>query len=205
MADVKVFEQDINGNSFSAKAEAELQPQVFTLFEIIEEIPASKIKDGFIIEAGFLLFTLSGKDNVYRIQSPDFTNDPFSSLTDDLSIALFVQLEQMHLLRQYNIVGESTRFDEKILIVKGALSEQKIILQRSGDCSKGDSGWNIRSAEDTEEHDDPSDYEAVHAYQLLKLRQPIIKILSLPYEYLVVFDGNDIEAIINENDENLLE
>ena len=35
MANVKVFEQDINGISFSAKVEDELRPATLTLFKIM--------------------------------------------------------------------------------------------------------------------------------------------------------------------------
>ena len=205
MANIKVFEQDVNVISYSATAEVELQPQVLTLFQIIKEIPPQNIKDGFVIEAGFSLFTLFGTDNAYRIKVPDYTKDPFSDATDDLTVALWIQLEQSHLLRKYGIAGEPVRFDDKILIVKGALSEKNISLQRSGDCEKGDSGWCIRSIEDTDEHNDPSDYEAIYAYQLLKLCPAIIKVLPLPYEYIVVFEGEDIKAILNENDEDLIQ
>jgi hypothetical protein len=201
----KVFEQKINGISFSAAAEIELQPQVLTLFQIINGIPPQNIKDGFVIEAGFSLFTLFGTDNTYRIKVPDYTKDPFSDITDDLTVALWIQLEQSNLLRKYDITGESIRFDEKILVVKGALSEKMISLQRSGDCEKGDSGWCIRSTVDMDEHDEPSDYEAIYAYQLVKLRPAIIKVLALPYEYIAVFEGEDIKAILNESDENLIQ
>ena len=202
---VKVFEQDINGISFSAMAEVELQSQILTLFQIITEIPSQNIKDGFVIEAGFSLFTLFGTDKAYRIKVQDYTKNPFSDTTDDLTVALRIQSEQLYLLRKYGIAGESVRFDEKILTVKGALSEKMIFMQRSGDCKKGDSGWCIRSAEDTDEHDEPSEYEAIYAFQLLKLRPAIIKVLPLPYEYIAVFDGEYIEAILNENDENLIQ
>jgi hypothetical protein len=137
------------------------------------------------------------------IQTPDFLKNPLLDLTDDLTLQ--IQLEQTNLLLQYKIDGESIRFDDKILVVKGALSEHSIVLQRSGDCDKGDSGWCIRCAEDEEEHDDPSDYESIYAYQLLKLRKPVMKALSLPYEYIVVFEGEDLKAIINEDDENLIQ
>ena len=69
-------------------------------------------------------------------------------------------------------------------------------MQRTGDVEKGDSGWYIGPVED---NDNPELY-ALYAYQLLKIKPEIIQVLALPYDFMVVFEGNEIKAVLNEND-----
>lgn len=44
----------------------------------------------------------------------------------------------------------------------------------------------------------------MYVYQLIGKRQELMAVLSLPPGYLIVFDGHEIAAIINENNLNLL-
>ena len=200
---MKIFSCEINGVNFSAKAEEPLYPQLQTLFQLIESIPPHEIKNGYRLEAGFTTFTFVEKTGVYQIMAPDFQKNPLADVTDDLTLALWVQLEQIHLLHTYNIGGETTRFFDKIIVVKQALNESDISLQRFSNCSKGDSGWCIESVKNRGSNN-ANDYESYYAYQLLKLRPELIKVLALPCEYLVVFSGNNIKAILNEKNENLV-
>ncbi len=48
------------------------------------------------------------------------------------------------------------------------------------------------------------EYESIYAYQLVKLRPALLKVLMLPYDYIVVFDGDTIVEILNENDESVM-
>jgi len=198
---MKTFVHNINGSLFSATAEEALTPQIQTLFQILENIPSEKIRDGFSIEIGWTVFFLSLKDDTYFILAPDFQKDPFADQTEDLTLSLWVQLEQTHFLRLHNVTGESVRFSDKVIAAKQALTEDEITLQRFSDCSKGDSGWCIESLSNRE----CDEYEAYYAYQLLKHRPSLIKALALPFEYMVIFDRDNIKAIINENDENILD
>ena len=47
------------------------------------------------------------------------------------------------------------------------------------------------------------DYETIYAYQLLQKRLSLIKVLVLPYEYIVIFNGDEINEILNEKDESI--
>jgi hypothetical protein len=200
---LQVFEKDIAGNVFSVKAEAALQPQANTLFQIIEEIPAERIKDGFRIEAGFTMFTLSKSGNTYCVKAPDYSKNPLIDFTDDLTLAMWVQLEQTHFLRKYGITGESVKFSDRITVAKAALNERKINMQRFADRSEGDSGWCIESTSSGVTADAADNYEAFYAYRLLILRPALVKVLALPSEYIAVFDGDDIKAILDPFDNDI--
>ena len=198
---MKTYIYDSNGISIRASAEEPLYPQVQILFQAIETTPHEKLKNGFSFEVGFSIFYLIEKSGDYCIVAPDYKKDPFSDTTEDLTIALWMQLEQTHLLRLYNLQWEDVRFDDKIIVAKNALHDGVISMQRFSDCSKGDSGWCVKSVDNCENEE----YEAFFAYQLLEFRPALIKALALPYEYLVVFEGDRISAILNELDIDIMQ
>ena len=43
-----------------------------------------------------------------------------------------------------------------------------------------------------------------YAYQLLNIRPSVLKALMLPYDYIVVIDGDDIIELLNEKDESII-
>lgn len=65
---------------------------------------------------------------------------------------------------------------------------------------KGHSGWYIGPVEDN----DTTELYALYAYQLLKIKPEIIQVLALPNDFMVVFEGNEIKAVLNENDVDVL-
>lgn len=191
---------------FSASVEEPLFTQVQILFLSIKTIPPENIKNGYKLEIGFSIFILVENDNGYCIVVPDYTKSPFSDTTEDLTIALWIQFEQIDLLKLYDIQGTPVRFDDKIAVAKNALQENLISLQRFSDL--GESGWCVESIEHGEDgkfHNvSTNEYESYYVYQLLKLRPSLMKALALPYDYIVVFEGDTINAILNEQDEDIM-
>ncbi|WP_028399132.1 immunity protein Imm33 domain-containing protein [Ectobacillus panaciterrae] len=193
---MKTIVKNIGGKNIIAKAEEPLSPQVEKLFYLLTTVE-NKLVDGFSIQVGWSIFILSEREDGYHIIVPDYTKNPFKDTTEDLTIALWVQLEQVHCLRQLNIEGEMIKFSDKIVIAKNVLQLDEIYLQRSSDCDKDDSGWYIGPVNEAEE---TGELEAIYAYELLKIRPSIIQVLALPYEYLAVFEKDNIKAILNDND-----
>jgi hypothetical protein len=201
---MNAFVKEIHGRKFRANAEDALRPQIQTLFQVIETIPIEKIKDSFRLEMGWTVFSIIEKSaRDFCIAVPDYTKDPFTDITDDLTVALWVQSEQTHFLREYGITGEAVRFSDKITVANAALKKSKINLQRFADHSIGDSGWCIESTSDGAAGDAADHYEAFYAYQLLALRPALVKVLALPCEYIVVFDDDTVKAILDPFDHNI--
>lgn len=194
---MKRFVETIGDKILVIVAEKELQFQVENLFHILSKIENIKLVDGFSIRVGWTIFVLSKKEDGYHLLAPDYSKNPFEDTTEDLTIALWIQLEQSHCLRKLNIEGEMIKFNDKIVTAKNILQADNIFLQRNSDCEKGDSGWYIGHVNDDE---DTQELEAFYAYQLLKIRPSIIKVLVLPYEYMVIFEKLEVKAILNEND-----
>lgn len=194
------FEKVVMGKTIVAIAEKELEPQIINLFAILEKVDCNKLIDGFSFQVGWSLYYLHEKETGnFILTTPDYSNNPFEDITEDLTVALWVQLEQGHFLRKLNVDGLSIKFSDKIILTKGVLELEKIYLQRTGDVEKGDSGWYIGPVEDN----DAIELYALYAYQLLKIKPEIIQVLALPNEFMVVFEENEIKAVLNENDEDV--
>lgn len=195
-----LFEKSIGDKSIVIKAEKELHMQVENVFLILSKLENEKLIDDFSIQIGWSVFFLSKRNDKYYMLAPDYNKNPFKDTTDDLTLALWVQLEQVHCLRKLDINGETIKFSDKVVIAKNILQVDNIYLQRTSDCEEGDSGWYIGPVN---ESDDTDDLEAFYAYQLLKIRPSLIQTLALPYEYMVIFEKDEIKAVLNENDEEI--
>ena len=145
---MKEFNIKIYNKHFVANAEKDLHLQIETLFKILKSVDESKLINGFSFEVGWTIYFLhETSENHFEILAPDFIKNPFEDMTKDLTLALWVQLEQVHLLRRLDINGKSTKFSDKIILSKNVLKQEKIYLQRQADVEKGDSGWYIGDVE----------------------------------------------------------
>lgn len=91
------------------------------------------------------------------------------------------------------------RFQDTILIRKGCLSEPRLFLHHRWEVEGSDSGWYI-GMEGEEPDDRPENFEKIYAYQLLDSRPELLSVLVLPLNYIALFDGDEIEGILDEND-----
>lgn len=203
---MREYSQMINGTEFTFAAEEALLGQLRPLLAALEKLPPEDLRDGFVIEGGFSAFILQKTPQGYRIRVPDYLAGPFAATTDDLTLALWVQLEQADLLRRYGIEGRAVRFDDEIAVAKGALEKPVVCMQRFADL--GGAGWCIRAVETGADGapaaEAADEYEAVYAYRLLRLRPALLKALVLPVGYLAVFDGDETAEILNERNESVL-
>ena len=204
---MEIHSKTINGIKFFIKADNFLISQAQVLFRAIQSIPPDKIRDGYKIEIGFSVFICESINGGYKIVVPDYTNSPLLNTTDDLTIALWVLFEQTELLNYLRIDGVTTRFDDEIVIAKNVLEYPTISLQRYSDLGKEVSGWCIEAIEEKSDGIfqtiEAKDYQTIYAYQLLQKRLSLIKVLVLPYEYIVIFNGDEINEILNEKDESI--
>lgn len=203
---MKTYTSEINGIKYSLCVEEPLYSEVQSLFQAMKTIPQGKLKNGFKLQIGFSVFILVETAEGYQIVTPDYTNNPFLETTEDLTLALWIQSEQTDLLRLYHLTGETVRFDDKIVVAENVLQKEQISLQRFTDL--GESGWcagEIKKGEDGKYFNVTANaYESYYIYQLLKIRPALIKALVLPYEYIVVFEGDNIIEILNGQNESII-
>lgn len=200
---MKEFNSVVGGKKFTIYAEKELEPQALSLFAILKKIDQTKIVDGFSFQVAWATYFLEEKaQDCFLIKTNDYTSNPFVQKTDDLTLALWVQLEQGHLLRKLNIEeGKATLFSDKLILDRGVLEQEDVYIQRTSEVESGDSGWFIGYLESERKED----LYAIYAYELLKKRPEFIQFLALPYNYMVIFKKDNIEAILNGKDENIWE
>lgn len=206
---MKTINYTVNGIGFSVSADESIISLAQILFRAIVRIPVERIKDGYKFEMGFSVFICAATDTGFKIVVPDYLSSPFSNTAEDLTVALWILLEQTEMLKGYGIEGVPTRFDDEIVVAKNALESPAISLQRYSDLGKEASGWCIEAlkekADGTYQMVQAEGYESIYAYQLLQKRSSLLKVLVLPYEYVVVVMGDEIVEILNENDESLME
>ncbi len=216
------FKGTIQGKTVLVQCDSRLEAQAAWLLKTIEDVSEESndpIRDNWTLELGFSVVILIERDGMFVVCEPDFDEDPFESVVEDVSRSLWVVVMQ-------NEIGETTgtsehfkipRFDETVVLRKGALEEERIFLQRdeaepSDDDEDGeavqDSGWYIGGADDEDDDEDGGDdsddkYEACYVYQLLESRPMALSVMALPVGYVAVLDGEDIEAIYDEEDENV--
>jgi hypothetical protein len=154
------------------------------------------LSHGTRIEMGWVILTIAETDGTLVLLGPDFERNPFFDTTDDLTVFLEVQGMQNDILRRLDIEGARASFQDKIVIAKGALDQDRVYLERTPDASKGDSGWYIGPVAVSEEQ---PQLDAVYVFELLKSRRSLLQVLPLPPGYLVVFNGDQIEAILNKD------
>lgn len=202
---MNTYTNDINGTIYTIKVDDSLSFQSQILWKAIQDIPADKLKDGFKIEIGFSVYILRKNEIGYSVVSPNYETTPFSEITEDLTLAFLIQMEQLAILQKYHITGERIRFDDEIAVAKNSIAKPLICMQRFRDL--GGSGWCVNEISQSEDgtffNADASEYESIYAYQLLHMRPSILKILMLPYDYLIVLDGDDIVEILNEKNERI--
>jgi hypothetical protein len=195
------IERNIGGKLFRVNSEEYLREQAEALLEIIGNIEPSKLKDKFKVQVGWSIFTIVEGSEGFNIVAPDYSRNPFSESTDDLTISLWIQLEQGTLLNKLKLDGEMISFQDKIVCTKGVLSLDNIYLERSKEHEKDDSGWYIGPVDESIA---TNELEAYYAYQLLKIRPSIIKTLALPNGYMAVLDKDELKAVLDENDMDVL-
>ena len=166
--------------------------------KVVNVLPSKeRIQDGLLLQIGFNIYKLVQLNmDQFRIMSVNYETNPFKEFTDDLTLALWIQSEQTRLAKELKIEASDIRFDEKIVLAKGVFESDHYFLQNTD--RKGDSGWFVGY-----QNQDTDDFVGIYAFEILKKNPKLIKTLILPADYLVVVNGGDIQAILNEQDEEV--
>jgi hypothetical protein len=194
---------EISGKTFRVTCSDALAPQGKWLLNLLASIEAERgtgfLDDGVRVGVGWSILTIRKQGDVYDVCQPNYAGDPFHQTSEDLTLTLSIQAQQNLLLARLGVQGVPVSFQDKVVLARGILSAKRIYLERKPP-TPGDSGWYIGPADNAPQ---PSEYEALLVYQLLHQRVSVLKVLALPVGYLVVFDGDEIEAILNDQDQQL--
>lgn len=174
------------------------------LADVVEsmEREGKELVVGTSIQVGWSILRLVQVNAQLELCEPDFANNPYEDISHDTSTTLKILMRQNELLSKLGCSGAIARFDEKIVLEKGCLDVNDIYAERQSQKS-GDSGWFIGSV-DGEGKKEICDLEAIKLYQLLQLRTHILDVMNLPVGCLVVWNGNDIDSIMDSENRSLL-
>jgi len=195
------------------RCEDNLREQGQWLADTVAEFEARGrgLDDGVAVQIGWTTFVLRAQpDGSLRLCEPDYDADPFKALRPEVTTSLTVLAAQVDLVRavslrnSLNLEAVECRFDQKLVVRKGALSEPRVFANRQQPSGE-DSGWYIGPAHDGSPAESPKaeDLESLRLYQLLKRRPTILYALALPVGYTVVWNGHNIEALADPQGRNL--
>src|SRR5262249_13822522 len=88
---------------------------------------------------------------------------------------------------------------ETLIYVPANMGDRRVYMERSHNVEQGDSGWFVGP---TDRKAAESEMVARPTFELLRLRPALLDVLPLPPGYLVVWDGDGIEAIVGPDEKN---
>lgn len=200
------FNKNIDGRNVIVHCNEALSTQAEFILDIIEEEQKKKdvLQNGYKIQIGWSLYFIIKSDDSFILNTPDFSKDPFADITNDVSAALLVQMQQNDILRHTKTQGTPVSFQDKLIILKDALNSQNIYFVRE-ELKQGDSGWYLGLLNDDESGNrTEQDYISIYTYQLLELKPQLLKLLALPVGCIAVIKNNEIFEIVDSNNMKIL-
>lgn len=157
----------------------------------------TSLRSGTSMRFGWTLLSLRDDDGCLLITEPDFAIWPLQGWSPTIDTSLEVLTAQVQLLRGLNVDGEDACFDQYIVAAPGALWRPEIFLRRDSSVSAEDSGWVLGSVQDPEALSCETRLERVAIANLVKLRRPLLQVLTLPTGFMVVFSDNVVKQIFD--------
>jgi hypothetical protein len=189
------------------RCEDNLREQGQWLADTIAEFEARgrELGDGAAMDVGWTTFVLRIQpDGSLRVCEPDYGSDPFKTLRPDVTTSLTILAAQIDLARVLGLEPVPCRFDQKLVVRKGALDDARLFASRQPPSGE-DSGWYIGPAHPGPAAPPPKveDLESMRLYQLLARRPTVLYAMALPPGYTVLWKGHDIEALADPQGRNL--
>ncbi|WP_309479522.1 immunity protein Imm33 domain-containing protein [Brevibacillus agri] len=197
--------KQIGNRTFVVTCREFLEKQADFLLDLFADVEneSGPLRNGAKIQVGWTILIINereGHEGQMEIVAPDYDTNPFTETNRDLSVSLYVQMAQNHCLQTLQLAGETALFQDKIVVAKGALEEEHVYLQRAEQAEAGDSGWYLGPVQGEVDSDG---LESYYIFQLLKRRPSLLQALALPCGYIAVLKGDQIEAVLDEHDENV--
>ena len=146
---------------------------------------------------------MAAKGENLVFQEPDYdAENPESAMRDDISASVRMLSEQTEVLARIGMQGQDVNFDEHVLLTKGALELDKVYLVRVASPGGRVTGWRIAGTEDEEGE---MEIDSVPLYEVFRRRPALVRAMLLPVGFMVFFEGDRIQVIVDPNDEPVWE
>lgn len=198
----KTFHAAAGDTRITAHADPARAAAISGLFFVLGQVPPENLVDGRGITLHGNLFVLRATDDGLTVLAPDYHADPFADLTEDLSEALWVMDSQAQVLRRFGAEGRPTRWDDTLVVQKGALDTEAVYLHRTATDREHDSGWYVGTV-GGDGAPGAGALERIRAYELLTRRRALVPLLGLPDAHLAIVVGDRIDGVQGPDGEML--
>lgn len=175
---------------------------------VLDELAArrSEWSDGFYIWLGWSPFMLRTSESGFDVIGPDLTSDPRQNLTDDLSLALWINVQLLDVAQRAGVEPQDIQFNSDVICTLDWESSPGLQLSRTQVSNPADSGWFIQPfpAPPREEEWDPEELVRLEVWQILQARQNAVPVLALPIGVTAVTDDEGLRIVFRDSDAAVL-
>ena len=168
-----------------------------------EDMVHNVIQDNRMLQIGWGFYKVRQTGSEYQILACDIANDPFQSVTEDLSLNLEIFSKQRRILSITKAAPLETSFQDTLIVHRAAVKSPRVYLQRNEPGSQGDSGWYM-GVIGVKAPNDPSEYARIYTYQLLKFCHEAISVMHLPVGTICVIENGNIIEIVDKDNNKIL-
>jgi hypothetical protein len=181
-------------------ADPALDGEVARLFLLFEDLRAEAVPLTEQTRLPIGWTTLSFTDDGERlvVQEPDYDHEPESQTRPDISVSLATLARQRRVLEQVGVPGEAIDFDQHVLSIVGVLEQAEVMLIRVESPGGRMTGWRLTPAAGIEDSDE---IESLPVYAILAARPELLDAMLLPPGYLVLYSGDQLTTVVNQDDE----
>jgi hypothetical protein len=189
-----------------ANCAEEQHAQATSLLDKLAELNAKgpALKDGSVIRFGWSDLKLLQQENELIVSEPDFKKDPFREFLPQVTETLGVLSVQTQLLSKAKVDGIDSLYSSRVIMDKGCLGEREVYLERTEPADETDSGWFIGTTDNGDVERSTENLEAIYVFQVFQIRPALLNVMAFPPGYLAVFDGDEIQAVVNSQNQNVL-
>lgn len=181
-------------------ADPALDGEVARLFLLFEDLRAEAVPltEQTRLPIGWTTLSFSDDGERLVVQEPDYDHEPESRTRPDISVSLATLARQRRVLEQVGVAGAAIDFDQHVLAIRGVLEQVEVMLIRVESPGGRMTGWRLTPAAGIEDSDE---VESLPVYAILAARPELLDAMLLPPGYLVLYSGDHLTTIVNQNDE----
>ena len=181
------------------------EPLARDVLETLARLAAREaLRDGLRVRFGWSLLTLREQaPGTLTVCEPDFAGDPLRAVRPGVETTLDVLRRQAALLRRVGAPPADVRFDQSVIVRRGAFDRGDVQLLREAPVGSDDSGWRVVRV-DLPHSRAAEDFELMLVSSLLASCPAALAGLALPTGYAVSVSSGRIVAVMDPQGEDRL-
>lgn len=161
-------------------------------------------RDGYSLWMGWGPLDLAAEGDGYVVTSPDYTRNPETDTTRDLSSAMWVLMGQALLTQEARVEPVEVQYGDDVIVTREWQDSRMLALSRV-DPDGDDSGWFIQPFPPrTEGGWDASELERIRLWEAVQLREAVGRVLALPPGITGIIDGESVRTVVRDSDQTVL-